>query len=1043
MELVLSPGFIGDNDGSPFHNEDVHEWSHVDQLTGMLENARIETGRWQTKNERSAQSYGKVVDSRERNSADGNVVQRAQRKVEVFQSQGTGGKSIQVVRASQWSSSRVSDLIHSSSLAKSPIEQHMSDLDSGIKSRLNDYKNFDSLSSLCRKLHSKVINDSHSLFFGQNSAFLTDEKLSKAFEVIDRNKSLFNENKKSNSNEDLASLTDEKESLSPLNFTRDYRTRRSLQLVNKKNGKDSTNSHVKLADLNNSERDLYVSKLSELKNPQARLRTKVVDDDEKFVKNSYSSPESSPRNSYFSGKHSPETNLTFNKTNVSNASKPRTYFYKDHSEKNRESIVEIQKPTSIRLCSQDTTNRSNKTIVHLGKSEDETTGHIKVTIDLKNTPKNDITSRDSNSQENILFLSDCSTKPTKKVGFCKTEVHFVADSGKVNIVETDGKPPPTNRFRRRRRNNNSNNGLGISANKNLPVVHFGDTPPSYIFGENKKSVNDELLSNTTKLREDEDAWQSFKSPLTMDNENDTKKNIINESNLTNIHEKNLDHRHKGHTTTVNFGSNGFCNLKNIIQDDTSRLSNVEEVSLEAPKIISALDLRTRKENHNSPSLLENELAITSEDSKSFVKTTAIQRPIIAKVDFDHSQKLLKSSKKPTITLASLYPIEKSNEEAKLSSLSTTNEIEKIPHRSTKSNETERISLRLAKLNNESEKISPCLLNSNESEKILSPSMKLNEKQSMVKLSETEKCSHRFVKLNDVGKISTNLMKTNENVKDCCAVPISEAKDFCDVNSSGVREENCDPSPIYVNVFESNRNDVPIYENSQAVQNSFETEVASKKKLKENENQEKVQQPSKIDQEELSKKLHTHQSKSKSINSKLSSEIRNSGSESNKSSLIRRSKRETVDSKKEKKQNSDNVKNKSNKIIEKESNNKLKEQKIKEKSQEDGILKNSKSALVKKDLKRTTSKSRNSKQSSELEIEKNTKPETSKIKKPVEVVYKTAIYNMKNEKLTKPAKTKETKGPRYINDIICGSKVKKSSSTDKHGKTNVTSQSKKS
>lgn len=61
MELVLSPGFIGDNDGSPFHNEDVHEWSHVDQLTGMLENARIETGRWQAKNQRAAQSYGKVI----------------------------------------------------------------------------------------------------------------------------------------------------------------------------------------------------------------------------------------------------------------------------------------------------------------------------------------------------------------------------------------------------------------------------------------------------------------------------------------------------------------------------------------------------------------------------------------------------------------------------------------------------------------------------------------------------------------------------------------------------------------------------------------------------------------------------------------------------------------------------------------------------------------------------------------------------------------------------------------------------------------------
>ena len=39
----------------------------------------------------------------------------------------------------------------------------------------------------------------------------------------------------------------------------------------------------------------------------------------------------------------------------------------------------------------------------------------------------------------------------KKVEFCKTEIHFAADSGRVNIVETDGKPPPTSNFRRRKR----------------------------------------------------------------------------------------------------------------------------------------------------------------------------------------------------------------------------------------------------------------------------------------------------------------------------------------------------------------------------------------------------------------------------------------------------------------------------------------------------------------------------------------------------------------------------------------------------------------
>lgn len=38
-----------------------------------------------------------------------------------------------------------------------------------------------------------------------------------------------------------------------------------------------------------------------------------------------------------------------------------------------------------------------------------------------------------------------------QVEFCKTEIHFAPDSGKVNIVETNTKPPPTNNFRRRRR----------------------------------------------------------------------------------------------------------------------------------------------------------------------------------------------------------------------------------------------------------------------------------------------------------------------------------------------------------------------------------------------------------------------------------------------------------------------------------------------------------------------------------------------------------------------------------------------------------------
>ncbi|KAG5891382.1 hypothetical protein JTB14_020111 [Gonioctena quinquepunctata] len=68
---------------------------------------------------------------------------------------------------------------------------------------------------------------------------------------------------------------------------------------------------------------------------------------------------------------------------------------------------------------------------------------------------------------------DSNTRRTKKVEFCKTEVHFAAESGKVNIVATDEKPPPTQNFRRRRRNSGP---TVEDFNKNgLPVLHFGDS----------------------------------------------------------------------------------------------------------------------------------------------------------------------------------------------------------------------------------------------------------------------------------------------------------------------------------------------------------------------------------------------------------------------------------------------------------------------------------------------------------------------------------------------------------------------------------------
>ncbi|XP_023172318.2 uncharacterized protein LOC111600450 isoform X3 [Drosophila hydei] len=77
----------------------------------------------------------------------------------------------------------------------------------------------------------------------------------------------------------------------------------------------------------------------------------------------------------------------------------------------------------------------------------------------------------------------------KRVEFCKTEVHFAAESGRVNIVETDGKPPPTQNFRRRRRTASgplqslvksasvsSTTSSSSSSSSSNNVTHFGDDP---------------------------------------------------------------------------------------------------------------------------------------------------------------------------------------------------------------------------------------------------------------------------------------------------------------------------------------------------------------------------------------------------------------------------------------------------------------------------------------------------------------------------------------------------------------------------------------
>lgn len=61
-------------------------------------------------------------------------------------------------------------------------------------------------------------------------------------------------------------------------------------------------------------------------------------------------------------------------------------------------------------------------------------------------------------------------RKVKKVGFCKTELHFAAETGVVNIIATDQKPPPSNDFRKRR-----SAFVPIHGNFEKPITLFGET----------------------------------------------------------------------------------------------------------------------------------------------------------------------------------------------------------------------------------------------------------------------------------------------------------------------------------------------------------------------------------------------------------------------------------------------------------------------------------------------------------------------------------------------------------------------------------------
>lgn len=87
----------------------------------------------------------------------------------------------------------------------------------------------------------------------------------------------------------------------------------------------------------------------------------------------------------------------------------------------------------------------------------------------------------------------------KKVEFCKTELHFAAESGRVNIIATDEKPPPSNDFRKRR-------------SAFVPIKDVFEKPIT-LFGEKNENIKPDEFSvkesETTEYDENTAATKSI------------------------------------------------------------------------------------------------------------------------------------------------------------------------------------------------------------------------------------------------------------------------------------------------------------------------------------------------------------------------------------------------------------------------------------------------------------------------------------------------------------------------------------------------------
>ncbi|XP_037050568.1 uncharacterized protein LOC119084610 isoform X1 [Bradysia coprophila] len=507
-----------ENSSSPFQRE-VREWQRVDPNTGALLTGRLEADRW---NNGSDNKYGKVIDSQ--NVSTPNGTQLSQRKeLEVLQARTTAG-SLQVVRSStiQTSSSRRSILSMSGNNDTNATVSNDNRSISNISSLVNDRNSSNSLFKTnwnggkspfgYERGRSASTEDVTLEQLRANSSDSDDDepmewrRVSKIRRSLQYPKSM---PKLSTRPTDLpanlvniSKIKRDFESGFSSGFLKP--TQLKLSSPSSDDGNETNCKSVKKASF------ITADSLRDI-----RGKLKRLSDESLYKDDILASPVESINsindeiNTSSPSLHSSEAKVKYRETNTALTDwhlRRKSYGFENMPADGKEmskmesstdsglgrsgdiwSSMENSKPRGTIITLGDNENNSSSVLLNRDTSDhrlspnDENgyenkrhsiavdeTKYVKDSKTLVNL--NGLHSKEWNSSSSNLL--DENGRRMKRVEFCKTEVHFAAESGRVNIVETDGKPPSTNNFRRRRRISAPSSAMETAPTG--PLMHFGD-----------------------------------------------------------------------------------------------------------------------------------------------------------------------------------------------------------------------------------------------------------------------------------------------------------------------------------------------------------------------------------------------------------------------------------------------------------------------------------------------------------------------------------------------------------------------------------------